>query len=1007
MPGATQAAASNTACNAGFKQELDTDFSSLKVRNLTTTPRRRNVVRGYFTSRKETLNLLTNRMNKKHTTHYTFTLIMRTAIVYLTLFCFTWMLPAVSAQATTPGKVSGKLIDASTGEGLIGATVQVEGASLGTLTDMEGKFLIPLAPAKYTLVFSYISYQTAKVEVDVKEGEVSFVSFVMKEQDNELKEVVITYTIEKSSSLAMLTERKNAPQMSDGISAELIRKTPDRTTSDVLKRVTGASIQEGKFAVIRGMNDRYNAGYLDGALLPSTESDRKAFAFDAVPATLLDNLTIIKTGTPDLVGDFGGGIIKINTKAIPEQFVQNLTVGAQSHSLTTFKPFTQFKQYPGENINILSNKRDLPDFAEGALKLSSVFPSAEEKRNLADISQKFNNDWTNSTKDAIPNARFAYSLGCPIHLSDTKKIGVILALNYANTRRFSAGQINTYDGSGQVAAFKDDVYAQNISSGGIFNVNYVSTKTQLNFRNLLNMNTDNNTIVRSGTGNFSDALTVRGMANLINYNRLYNGILSLKQVVGKNLFSINTSVNYSNIKREVPDYRIVNYTLTPDFENYRLSIGDFFNTSTGRFASNLNESLYGGNFELSKQLLGKNIKTELKAGAFYQKRDRTFYGRSFVYNGSEPALTYDPANDLSGANINAGHLYLVEKTSDDIAYYNGESTISAGYGMVDQKFFEKFRAIYGVRYENADIHVFNEKVNSEVARIKEGTVLPSVNLSYSLSDKLALRGAYFASVNRPEFRELAPFAFFVFDKNAEIRGNKDLQIAKLNNYDLRFEFFPSGSQIISAGAFYKTIANPVEFSIDITQPFTTFTFENEKSAKIYGLEFEIRKNLDFIGDAPLFHDLTVFSNLALIKSKLGFEAGSQAKADRPLQGQSPYVVNAGLQYENSDNGWFGSIVFNRVGRRIAYVGVDPTFGDTRQDIYEEPRNVMDLQIGKTIGRFNLKFTLGDLLHQDLVYYQDTNSDGKFSTEVKDGHKDRLMFNYTNGFTMNLGVGYTF
>ena len=140
--------------------------------------------------------------------------------------------------------------------------------------------------------------------------------------------------------------------VSDGVSADLIRRTPDRTTSDVLKRVTGASIQEGKFAVIRGMNDRYNAGYLDGALLPSTESDRKAFAFDVVPASLLDNLQIIKAGTPDLVGDFGGGIIRINTKAVPEEFTQNLTIGAQTHSLTTFKGFTQFKRYSGEGISI-------------------------------------------------------------------------------------------------------------------------------------------------------------------------------------------------------------------------------------------------------------------------------------------------------------------------------------------------------------------------------------------------------------------------------------------------------------------------------------------------------------------------------------------------------------------------------------------------------------------------------------------------------------------------------
>jgi outer membrane receptor protein involved in Fe transport len=906
------------------------------------------------------------------------------------------------------GTISGKLIDKSTGEDLIGASIKAESpaGNTGAVTDIEGKFLISAEPSTYILTFSYSSYKTEQLEVTVKPGEVSYVNLSMEESANALTEVVITYTIEKASSLAQLTERKNAAQVSDGISADVIRRTPDRTTSDVLKRVTGASIQEGKFAVIRGMNDRYNAGYLDGALLPSTESDRKAFAFDVVPANLIDNLMIIKAGSPDLVGDFGGGIIKINTKSVPEQFTQHLSIGGQTHSLTTFKGFTQFKRYSGESLNIVSPERDLPAFADNALRPASTFPSAEEKREFANISRQFNNDWSNEVIDALPNTRLAYSMGFPVRLSDTKKLGVIMALNYANTRRYSEGKVNSYDGSGQVAAFNDNAYLQNISSGGIFNINYVASKTQISLRNLLNINTDNNTIVRSGSGNLQDAVMVQNMANVINYNRLYNSIASVKQIVGSNLFTVNASVNYSNVRRRIPDYRIVNYTITPDFESYRLALGDFFNTSTGRFASDLNEGLFGGNFELSKQLDGRFVKTDLKAGAFYQKRDRSFESRSFVYGGNQSSeLSYNPATDLGIDNIDPGRLYLVEKTSNDIAYYNGAATINAFYAAADQKFFEKLRAVYGVRYEDADIHVFNEKVGSEVARIQEGVVLPSANISYSLSEKMNLRAAYYASVNRPEFRELAPFAFYVFDKNAEIRGNTNLKIARLNNYDLRLEFFPSGSQVISVGGFYKNINNPVEFGIDVAQPFTTFTYQNEKSARVYGIELEVRKNFDFLGDAKFLSDLSVFSNLAFIKSELTFAEGSLAKQNRPLQGQSPYVLNAGLQFEDQESGWFGSVVVNRVGRRIAFVGVAPEYGDTRQDIYEEPRTVLDFQVGKNIKRFNLKFTVGDLLKQNLTYYQDADGNGKYSGNGAGG--DRLMFQFANGFTTSLTAGYTF
>jgi hypothetical protein len=908
------------------------------------------------------------------------------------------------------GTISGKIIDKSTGEDLIGATVQIEGTDNGNVTDIEGKFDLLLAPGTYILVCSYISFQTEKVQVEVKAGEVTFLNLVLQEAVNALQEVVVTYTVQKTSALALLTERKNAAQVSDGISADLIRKTPDRTTSDVLKRVTGASIQEGKFAVIRGMNDRYNAGYLDGALLPSTESDRKAFAFDVVPASLLDNLQIIKAGTPDLVGDFGGGIIKINTKSIPEKFTQTISIGLQSHSLTTFKDFFQFKRYSGETLNFPSNKRDLPDFADNGLKSPSQFPSAALKAQFANITTRFNNDWSNETVKAGPNSRFSYSLGFPIRLAGNRKIGVILALNYANTRRFSQGTINTFDGAGQVSNFSDKIYLQNFSTGGILNVNYVAGKTQINFRNLLNANTDNNTISRSGVGSISDQVLARNFANLINYNRLYNTILSLKQVLGDNALTINASVNYSNIHRNVPDYRIVNYANadpSTDANNYRLSTGDFFNTSTGRFSSQLKEALTGGTFELAKQLKSPSskTKTELKAGFFYQNRNRDFTSRSFVYSGAPPSASQDPATDLGASTIGATKLYLAEKTSDDIAFYKGVSNLTAFYAMADQKFFEKLRAVYGVRYEYIDINVTNQKINTNVSRIKQGVALPSANFSYSLTEKSNLRAAYYASVNRPEFRELAPFSFYVFDRNAEIKGNKNLKIANLNNFDLRWEYFPSGSQLVSVGAFYKTIKNPVEFSIDITQPFTTFTFENEKSAKVYGLEFEVRKNLAFLSsnqETGFLHDVTFFSNVALIKSKLSFSPGSQAKNDRPLQGQSPYVINIGLQYENSDNGWAASAVFNRVGRRIAYVGVDPKFGDTRQDIYEQPRSVIDLQVSKTIGKLNVKFTIGDVLKKNLVYYQDTNNDKKYTEEG-----DRVLFKFTNGYTGTLALGYTF
>jgi len=908
------------------------------------------------------------------------------------------------------GIVSGRILDQATGETMIGATVQVDGTDMGVITDIEGNYKLSLVPGFYTLNILYVGMQPGKLAVEAKAGEVTSADFAMEvAKESALEEVVVVATADRTSDVILNIELKKAAYIASGITSSEIKKTPDRTVGDVLKRVTGASIQDGKFVIIRGMNDRYNAGYVDGALLSSTESDRKAFSFDVIPAALIDNLVIIKSGTPNLIGDFGGGIIFINTKSVPDKLVQNLSVGAQFHSLTTYKNFTEFKTYAGENLNFISNERDIPGFEDGALKLSSNHPSPAEKEEHATISKDFNNDWSRNSGNASPNGRLSYSIGFPLKVGESGKLGVIMALNYANTRRLSDNEVNTFDGSGQVSAFTDRAYLRNLNTGGLLNLNYINNHTQLSLRNLVNVTSDFNTISRSGIGNYSDALTVQSSANILNSNRLYNGILSFKQLVRDSLMTVEASLNYGNVRREIPDYRIANYTASPDFPDYRLQLGDFFNSSTGRFASNVNENLYGGQVELSKKFRSEKLTTEIKAGYFVQLRDREFGARNFVYHGhlSQDDQTLDPAQDLSADNIAADKLYLVEKTSDDLSYYSGHSDTRAYYVMANQNIGKRLKAVYGLRVEDFALDVENHKTNQDVSGIDETAFLPSVNVTYSVSEKTNVRASYFSSVNRPEFRELAPFSFFVFDKNAEIRGNQHLQIASLNNMDVRYEFYPTGGELISIGGFYKYIDHPIELSLDITQPFTTFTYQNEKSADIIGLELELKKRLGFIGGG-VFQRMAVYGNLSLIQSNLHFEEGSQAKNDRPLQGQSPYIINGRLQYENPDNGWSASISYNRVGRRIAYVGVDPKYGSTRQDIYEDPRNVLDLQVGKSFGNLNVKLILGDMLHENLVYYQDVNQDGKYNEQAVSGaDHDRLMYFFNAGFTTNLTLSYTF
>jgi len=454
------------------------------------------------------------------------------------------------------GIISGKLFDKSTGETIIGAVVQLEGTEKGTTTDIEGNFRLTAATGSYTLSLKYIGYTSASLPVELKANEVVNVEYAMEVENLALQEVVVVGLVERSGDVGMNLELKKASLVASGITAAEVRRSPDRTVGDILKRVTGASIQDGKFVIIRGMNDRYNAGYLDGSLMSSTESDRKAFAFDVIPASLIDNLMILKSGSPDLTGDFGGGVIKINTKSVPDKLTQSISIGGQYHSLTTNKDFNQVKLYQGEGLNINADERSIPEFEENGLRPASSFPTSQEKEQFAEISKMFNNDWSYSVRNPGPNGRFGYSLGLPIRVGSSGNLGVIMALNYANTLKATNSEINTYDGSGQVSNFHDFTSLRNINTGGILNLNYVGPKTQVSFHNLLNSTSDFNYVYRTGTGNFSDALTVQNTANILTTNQLYNGIVSFKQLIRDSLMTINASISYSTVNRDIPDYRI-------------------------------------------------------------------------------------------------------------------------------------------------------------------------------------------------------------------------------------------------------------------------------------------------------------------------------------------------------------------------------------------------------------------------------------------------------------------
>jgi outer membrane receptor protein involved in Fe transport len=319
--------------------------------------------------------------------------------------------------------------------------------------------------------------------------------------------------------------------------------------------------------------------------------------------------------------------------------------------------------------------------------------------------------------------------------------------------------------------------------------------------------------------------------------------------------------------------------------------------------------------------------------------------------------------------------------------------------MMDNKIGSRSRLVYGVRVEQYDLNLTTSDKTIEPVSQNFLDVLPSVNYTFSVTPKSNFRAAYFRTLARPEFRELAPFAYYDYELLAIQQGNPDLQRSLIDNGDLRFEFFPSAGQIFSVSAFYKKFNNAIESAIYDVNSTANVTYFNSRKANVYGAELEMRKNLEFLGASPAFKNTTLYTNLSLIKSKVQNPViANQIETERPLIGQSPYVINAGIQHTTLNNLLNFNLLYNRSGRRIYKSG-----GQQFPSVYEAPRDLLDFQVGYKImkSKAEIKFNASDIFNNNNVMYFDRDLNKKYSATSSDetisrfrtGSNYSLSFNY--------------
>ena len=945
-----------------------------------------------------------------------------------------------SASNGGNGTLSGKVMDKKTGEELIGVTVKIEGTNIGTVTDFEGKYNLSVPPGNYTIVFSYVSYAKKVIkDVEIKPKETSFINPVLEESKNDLTEVVITAQVKKESANAMLIQQKNAVSVSSGFSADMIRRTPDRTTADVIKRISGASIQDNKFAVVRGLSDRYNLGYLNGVQLPSTEADRKAFSLDIIPASVIDNMQIIKGSTPDMPADFAGGIIQINTKDIPDENMLSVQLGGQYHSLTTFQSGLKSDGSATDFLGFDNGKRALPN----GVMTTEQYKDASWGQ-LPQQTKLFNNNFQPVSVGSFkPNTSFQLTTSRRFkHKID--EFGYILAYSYNNTTKYEpftqvepwdlSSGMRSYDTSKQSGRYsKSDVYRNSVINGGVFNFAFKhGNNNKFSLKNLLSYTSDDRTVHRTATA--YDVNMNHGEKVAKNDDYFYNyqwGRLFSSQFTGEHLLTKSKiKIKYvgglTDMHKEIPDYKRLLYQATKngagsDYLPFVATVnggkdGAYDPSQSGRFFSVLNERMYSGSYDVTVPVEIKGLsKVSFKAGGMHFYRTRSYNARNFLFSSNlndpnysdtyaQAGLQQGPGQIFSNGGIDSTYKVLTESTQKSDAY-NASSQLNAWYGMVDFKMLSKLRVITGVRMEMFNMKLTSYAQGDRPVNLNKTTTdfLPSINLVYELTSKTNLRASYAKTLSRPEFREFAPLAYYDIIRNAVVVGNDTLKRTLIDNYDFKFEFFPTQGQLLSINPFYKRFTLPVE---NVLRPgtSTTYSYENAISAQSFGIEFEAKSNFAFLnGDkkSKVLENLSIFMNYAYIYSNVKLNNKSSTNdlvTSRPMQGQSPYVFNAGLFYSDPIKKIDCSLSANMIGRRIAYVA--PVNYNL---IWENPRFVLDASISKTFyKKLLVKLTLGDILAQPLIYYQDLNKNKTF-----DAGTDVQTYRYKYGRTIQLAVGYTF
>ncbi len=918
-------------------------------------------------------------------------------------------IPPAFAQQPAKGTITGRVLDAETQEPLLFANVilyrvtpgnpdgEPAGGAMGTA---EGTYSLKVAPGTYNIVFSYISYEKATVtNVVVTAGETVTLDGLLTTGAIQIETVEVIGEVVETASGSMLTKLRNEAAVADAITADQISRTTDGDAAEALQRVTGVSVVGGRYVYVRGLGERYSATQVNGASVGTPEANKRVVPLDIFPTGVLDNVVVQKTYTPDMEGEFGGSVIDINTRDFvdSEAFKQSLSVG-YGQDVTGNK----FLSYQGGDYDFLGfddGTRALPglvkDMAGDKRVTTRNFSAAE----LAAMGNAFSNTWSPKFGEAKPNIGYSGSYAKGFKLFG-REAGTLLSLTYGRGYRNLDKEDNVYLGStAQSIKYEYDVTESSAGMrGGVtggFNLR-LNDDDKVRANLLYTRTATDQTRIAEGY-NDDRGRYIRNTQLSYVEQGLFSGVLSGTHGTGVLNSRLDWNAAYSEAARNEPDRRTSTYERSNPDDDYKL--GGISNYPLQRIFGESHDYDRSLKLDWTVPFTGwAEGESKVKVGTSYRTKDRDSEFRRFGFRrvAREPVdLTRSPELLLGDENSDGDHFRLEELTQANDAWV-ADQTVKGAYAMVDLPLADGVRLTTGARYETSEQSVLAQSNYATTAAPihvshEDDDLLPSVNMTLNPRGDMNVRLAYAQTVNRPELRELSPFTMFNFETGYSETGDTSLVTARLDHYDLRWEYYPSPGEFVSLGFFYKKFDRPIQKFVFPDVGGYALKPVNGETAELRGWEAEIRlsfvnvwKALDWtvdLGEVPeSMLRWSLVANYSRVHSSARLPDAQGEIVETPFAGQSPYSTNLGLFYASKSRRFDASLLYKSFGKRL------DAFGFARiPDIYEHPPETLDFSMTYGLsGDARLKFSAENMLNQATEYHQGRKITQRYRAGVRFG-----------------------